>query len=215
MLPSRLAVVLPAVLAAVLAAGVLTGATRELDRGFLYWVHMTEAPGLELWAYAFTFLGGRVGGLAAAAAIGGVLLLRRRTADAAGLALCMVGGMAMTLLFKHLFDVPRPDELPRMIGAYGASFPSGHSLVAVCAFGYPAALLADGPFWRGILARFALLAPIAVMWSRLYLGVHWLSDVLGGALVGMAWVAFCLRWRARLQAPVPVAMPAADAREAA
>lgn len=193
-----LSILLPAVAAALLAVAVLTGATAGLDRAVMRAVHGATWSGWEAWAFAFTFLGGRVGAIATTAALAGLLLLRRRPADAAGLVLCLIGGMVLTVAFKSAFAVPRPAELPAMIGALGSSFPSGHSLVAVCVYGYPAALLAGA---RGAVrwAALPLLAvPLAVMWSRLFLGVHWLSDVLAGGLLGAAWVAYCLRWRSSL-----------------
>lgn len=193
-----LSILLPALMAGLLAAAVLTGATAGLDQAAMRAVYGAAWPGLETWAFAFTYLGGRVGAIAAVAATTGILLLLRRRADACGLVLCLVGGMALTVLFKSVFAVPRPADLPAMIGALGSSFPSGHSLVAVCAYGYPAALLAGA---RGAVRWSALplaAVPLAVMWSRLFLGVHWLSDVIAGGLVGAAWVAYCLNWRRSL-----------------
>lgn len=199
---SALPILVPAVLALLMAIATLTGASAPYDQATMRAMHGLSWPGWEAWAFGFTFLGGRVGAIAAAAIAGCLLLLRKRHADAAGLALCMVGGMALTLAFKHAFGVPRPGELPQMIGAFGSSFPSGHAMVAVCAYGFPAALLAAGPgAWRRLAAAALFLVPVAVMWSRLYLGVHWLTDVLAGGFLGATWVAFCLRWRTRLKAP--------------
>lgn len=197
-----ISILVPALLALLTAAATLTGASAPLDRAVMRALHGLTWPGWEAWAFGFTFLGGRVGGIAAALVAGGLLLLRRRHADAAGLALCMIGGMALTLALKHAVGVPRPAELPAMIGALGSSFPSGHSAVAVCAYGYPAVLLAQARgAWRWA-APLLFFIPLAVMWSRLYLGVHWLTDVLAGGLLGATWVAFCLRWRTRLRLPL-------------
>ncbi len=201
MQPPVSSILLPALMAGMLAVAVLTGATAGLDQVVARTIHGAAWPGLETWAYAFTYLGGRIGAIASVTATAGILLLLRRPVDAAGLVLCLLGGIALTVLFKYTFAVPRPTGLPAMIGALGTSFPSGHSLVAVCAYGYPAALLlgARGALRWSALPLFAV--PVAVMWSRLFLGVHWLSDVVAGGLVGAAWVAYCLRWRHDLALP--------------
>jgi undecaprenyl-diphosphatase len=76
-------------------------------------------------------------------------------------------------------------------GAQGLSFPSAHSQAAVV--GYAVLLLVFLPLlhraWRGIAITFALLAVLAIGFSRIALGLHYVSDVVGGFVLGAAWVA--------------------------
>ncbi len=101
---------------------------------------------------------------------------------AAGFAL-----LASTAL-KHGLQIPRPPNLPFDLGY---SFPSGHTLKAVVLFGFLALIIARPmrESWRWLPYSLAGLMIILAALSRLYLGVHWLSDILGSLTLGMAWVS--------------------------
>jgi undecaprenyl-diphosphatase len=104
------------------------------------------------------------------------------------------GGLAFSTLFKRGFDRPRPDLVPHEALVYTASFPSGHSMMAAVTYLTLAALLARVQPRRALkiyLLSLAVLVTVAVGVSRVYLGVHWPTDVLAGWTAGAAWALAC------------------------
>lgn len=124
-----------------------------------------------------------------------VLLLRHRWRDAAFLAASVTGVALLVWLGKEVIGRSRPDPLGRLVAASGSSFPSGHSANAAACYGALAVILAmsaTSPRVRiaAIIAGIAI--PFAVGVSRVYLGVHWPSDVVSGWLIAGGWVlALC------------------------
>jgi undecaprenyl-diphosphatase len=133
------------------------------------------------------------------AAIAYLLMTRKR--HAALLVLAAVGGgMLMSTLLKLGFARPRPDLVPHGARVYTASFPSGHAMLSAVTYLTLGALLARVQPRRRIKAFFlglAILLTIVIGMSRVYLGVHWPSDVLAGWSGGAAWAALC--WFVALQ----------------
>jgi membrane protein DedA with SNARE-associated domain/membrane-associated phospholipid phosphatase len=110
-------------------------------------------------------------------------------------------GAMLTVILKAGFGLPRP--LPLYDGASAFGFPSGHAAMSMVIFGFLAVLTARELSLRGQLAVFTVMALLAglIAFSRIYLGAHWLSDVLGGLSFGVAWVA--LLGIAYLRRPAP------------
>ncbi len=122
------------------------------------------------------------------------LLLRRRLRTALFLFAAIAGGQLLSSLLKLGFDRPRPDLVPHGMQVYTASFPSGHAMMTAVVYLTLAALLARSESRRRIKADLLLLAASVTLMvgiSRVYLGVHWPSDVLGGWMIGSAWAAAC------------------------
>jgi undecaprenyl-diphosphatase len=106
---------------------------------------------------------------------------------------CVMGGeVALMNLVKFLVGRARPDILP-LTGFSGASFPSGHASAAASTFAAAALVLSRGrsPRVRAVVSGIAVALAVAVASSRVLLGVHWFSDVIGGLVLGWAWVAIC------------------------
>jgi undecaprenyl-diphosphatase len=127
-------------------------------------------------------------------AVAGYLLLdgkRRAAVFAVG---AIAGGVLLSLVLKEFFDRPRPDLVPHGAHVYTASFPSGHSMMSAVTYLTLGALLARVQARRTMKAyvlTLAVLLTIAVGTSRVYVGVHWPTDVLAGWTAGATWALVC------------------------
>lgn len=113
---------------------------------------------------------------------------RRRSA--AILVASGLGAVALTGLLKLFFERPRPEIVPRLVHASGFSYPSGHSLASAAVYATAGVLLAVRARSRGeraLVAAASVLILLSVGTSRVYLGVHYPTDVLGGFSLGLAW----------------------------
>jgi undecaprenyl-diphosphatase len=145
-------------------------------------------------------------------AVAGFLALDRKSHAALFLMVAVGGGMLLSTGLKMGFDRPRPDLVPHGAIVYTASFPSGHSMLAAVVYLTLGALLARVQPRRVLklyLLGLAILLTVAVGMSRIYLGVHWPTDVLAGWTVGAAWALFCwaaalwLQRRGQVESPGP------------
>ncbi len=137
-----------------------------------------------------TYVGSPAAALAISFVACVVLYRRRRLAEAALLAVVLAGGELLNVILKLAFHRPRPEVAFVHLDTY--SFPSGHAMVSTATYG-TLAYLAWGR-WRTTPSRLAVALGVVVLvalisFSRLYLGVHYLSDVLGGAAGGIFWLA--------------------------
>ncbi|EGV51323.1 bifunctional DedA family/phosphatase PAP2 family protein [Candidatus Endoriftia persephone] len=98
-------------------------------------------------------------------------------------------GLLMPMLLKYGLRVPRPE--PRIEGLSPWAFPSAHVLRSLTLYGFFAVMIARTLYreWRWIPYSLVTLLVFAVALSRLYLGVHWLSDIIGSLLLGLAWIS--------------------------
>jgi membrane-associated phospholipid phosphatase len=117
---------------------------------------------------------------------------RRRQTDALFVALAFLGAQVLSTGMKLGFRRERPFFPDPLATESTFSFPSGHSLVSLAVYGSIALLLArqvQRPAWRAFLFAGTAVLVLAIGFSRLYLGVHFLSDVLAGWAAGSAWLA--------------------------
>jgi undecaprenyl-diphosphatase len=165
-------------------------------------------PPVEEIARDITGLGGMAVLTGLTLAVVGGFALRRKWHLALYVALAVAGGTLVSSMLKELFDRPRPDLVAHGQEVYSASFPSGHSMLSAVTFLTLGALLAGAQTtrtMRGYVLAIAILLTLAVGASRVYLGVHWPTDVIGGWAAGTAWALACwalarrLRQRGRIE----------------
>jgi undecaprenyl-diphosphatase len=152
---------------------------------------------------SFTFLGLLLGSVV------GYLLLVRKHGMAWLMLAAVLGGVVMSSLLKIGFDRPRPD-IAGSVRVFTASFPSGHATLSAVAFltiGVLLARLSREARVRAYFLAVAVFLTVIVGVSRLYLGVHYASDVLAGWCAGAAWAILCwsvalvLQRRRQVEAP--------------
>jgi membrane-associated phospholipid phosphatase len=180
----------------------------EADREITGWLVDARAPGLNSFMREATTLGSaRLMWLVAAVAAGVTYLSARARLLSLVPLVAMLGGSIMNNLGKALTDRPRPLIRP-LVDTGGSSFPSGHATIAAVIFSALAILIARGFSRRGKVAVWAAAgAPIAlVAVTRVYLGVHWPSDVVVGSATGIAWSLWC----ERTLAPTPSSRTVAE-----
>ena len=164
---------------------------QRIDAAVYDWFRLHRTPFLNALFIGITTGGGPVGMAAIVVVAAAALTARQRFRWAAYLAITATGGALLSELLKVHFTRPRPDLKAAILGAHGYSFPSGHAMggtFVLCAIGYLAARAM--PTWKRKSAVFAALVTLglAIAVSRLYLGVHWTSDVVAGLAAGLLWV---------------------------
>jgi undecaprenyl-diphosphatase len=180
-----------------LAEEVLEGDTERFDQHILAIFNAGGDPIGPAWLEevgrdvtalgSFVFLG------LLSAAIVGYLLLIKKPALAVLVVVSALGGTLLSTLLKMGFNRPRPD-IESTARVFTASFPSGHATVSAVVFLTLGALLSRGGARRRVKSYFVGLAvflTVMVGLSRIYLGVHYPSDVLAGWCVGAAWASLC------------------------
>jgi undecaprenyl-diphosphatase len=169
------------------------GATR-LDTAIWADAVAARRPGPTAVAEFLNVAGGTLAFGALAVLAAAVLLLRGRRVDAALVACAPAAGGLLDLGFKVGYARPRPPVSGRLVEATGFSLPSGHTLDATIVLGTLAVVLIAALRGRAARAGVAVAATAAIGVAgaaRVYLGVHWATDVLTGWLLGGAWVALC------------------------
>lgn len=179
--------VLPWLIFGLLAIKIETSGHFVGDRRVLTFLNQHASSGLDQLAIGFANVGDTVPMMGAGLLVVLGLLRRRQRREALVFALAVGGSMLLTQVFKPLFARPRPDLWVSIKPAFTYSFPSGHAMdtaAVATALGF---LLwqsrAQRPAW--VLGALFVLG---VGWSRMYLGVHFPSDVLGGWLSAGGWV---------------------------
>lgn len=174
--------------------------TSVFDAALLGWFYAGSSPGLARVAMAVTELGGWKMLVPVTLIAAWVLLRRGERRHALYLLAFTLWGRAVVDMVKLTIDRVRPEQLEHLSETYSASFPSGHSANSTIVYGAVAVLVAPGRTW--VLAL-ALALSAAIGLSRLAVGVHWPSDVVGGWALGLLWI-LALHWLVRKPAPQPV-----------
>jgi undecaprenyl-diphosphatase len=162
------------------------------DQRLADWLHGRATDPLTDVFHGITFLGNFVTLLAVTLVAIAILWRRRERIDAVFVALAFAGAQVLSSGMKLGFQRDRPFFPDPLATESTYSFPSGHALVSLAVYGSIALLLArrlQTPRRRALLVAGVALLVIAIGFSRLYLGVHFLSDVLAGYAAGVAWLS--------------------------
>lgn len=184
-----------------LADEVSEGSTAAIDRQLLLLLRDPNDPSHTLgpsWLQEmmrdFTGLGGTSVLTLVTLSVTGFLMLERKRHAAALLLVSVIGGVIITNALKLAFARPRPEFSNYEPLIATASFPSAHSMMSAVVYLTLGALIArtrPDPLVRAYILGLAIFVAVIVGISRVYLGVHWPTDVLAGWAVGSAWALFC------------------------
>jgi len=178
-----------------LAKGVFSDRFVAIDDGVITWLHGYWGLATDNFMLFFTTIGEVwvLGPLIAVAAY--ALTQYGRWIDAAGLVLASVGEGLLNLLLKNIFERTRPDLFNGPIHLTTYSFPSGHAMGSIVVYGmlaFVGARLTKQPLLRYAIVLVAALIVFFVGLSRVYFGVHYPTDVIGGYLAGAIWLAISI-----------------------
>jgi undecaprenyl-diphosphatase len=124
-----------------------------------------------------------------------ILLGNKRKRTAISFAIMIVGAGALIAVLKLFFAIARPDTYEPLVKEMTYSFPSGHAVISFTLYGGMAAWLFVArrkEKWVWFTTFFLLLLATIIALTRVYLGVHWPSDIAAGACIATFWVALCL-----------------------
>jgi undecaprenyl-diphosphatase len=180
---------------------VMEGDTLAIDRHLIGALRSTDNPALPIgprWFTAamrdITALGGITCLTLVTTSAIGYLLVVRRAAMAAFVLFAVVGGAVGESLLKLMFNRPRPDIVLHLVEVSTTSFPSGHAMNSAVVYLTLGALIARTQASFGVRAYIMVLAvalTLLIGFSRVFLGVHWPSDVVAGWILGSAWALVC------------------------
>lgn len=169
------------------------------------WLHTHRSPRLTTAFLIVTSFGSTIPVSFIAITVGIYLLWRRQPYWLSAIWSSVFGGMLLNKYLKLVFYRPRPRFDDPILALTGYSFPSGHTMAATVLYGVLAVLLLTTIKSRSLRVLVVLSASCLiglVGFSRMYLGAHYLSDVLGAIAEGLAWMSLCLTavysvWRQR------------------
>ncbi|MGB7708513.1 MAG: phosphatase PAP2 family protein [Microcoleus sp.] len=178
---------------ATIAQEVLEKETYAFDTSILLDLRKLHTPLLDRVMLSFTFLGEPNLLLVICLSLGIVLLARNHRSEAATIAIAGAGGIGLNILLKQLFARARPLLWDRTVDVRFYSFPSGHAMMSMVIYGLLGYFLASRfPRWRVGIFSLTLVLIAAIGFSRLYLGVHWPTDIIAGYTAGLVWLISCI-----------------------
>ena len=174
------------------------------DQAVYHFLQSLRTPWADNAFVAVTELGDSFVNIALFCTVLLVLLVKRCYRAASFWASTVLGGLLAVQVLKWTIHLPRP--VPIYDGASAFSFPSGHTTMSVILYGFLAILIVRqvGTAWRWGLVSIVVFIASIVGFSRLYLGAHWLSDVLGGYFIATSWATIVgIAYLKKADKPVP------------
>jgi undecaprenyl-diphosphatase len=190
-----------------LAAELREGEGFFFDQPILLFLHQLASPPIDFFFVSISRLGYQYGVIPLDAAIAVYLVVKRRYRDALFFMLAVVGSLMVNIGAKNHFTRMRPDLWASIAPEMSYSFPSGHAMGSAT-LATALVLLAWPTKWRWHVSVPALLFMLLVGMSRVYLGVHYPSDILAGWSAACAWV-LAMHWLVASRAPPPPEHPSA------
>ena len=188
---SKFIPVLGAVCALVCGTGLLY--SYNLDEAILLLIQKLHTPLLDRIMLSITFLGDPLVMLISSLGLTINPLYYNRRREATILGIAGVGAILLNCSMKILFGRARPALWKHIINVGQHSFPSGHAMVSIVIYGFTGYILAKQfPQWRFRIYALTVVLIAAIGFSRLYLGVHWLTDVTAGYAAGLVWLIACI-----------------------
>lgn len=170
-----------------IAREVVEGETSEIDRTVELAVHGIDTPFLDVVMRAFTFMGSAFAVLPLALAVVVWAVRRKETRAALAFVVVVVMTEALNVMLKHTFERPRPTLFQEIETLHSYSFPSGHAMAAFAIYGMMGVVVARLLSSKALRRALVVVLPLFILMigiSRIYLGVHWPSDVLAGFAAG-------------------------------
>ncbi len=181
-----------------LGSAAVAGHWRAFDEWMVLAFRSAADPGVPIGSRAtliavrdITALGGTLPLILLVAIVAIYLLLNGHRRTAFTVVASSLLGVIVSQLIKALIDRGRPDIVPQLVNEVSGSFPSGHAMMSAIIYltlGTMIARLEDDRTVRIFIMGTAIALPVAIGLSRVYLGVHWPTDVLGGWCLGALWV---------------------------
>lgn len=176
-----------------IAEEVLEKESAAIDKSILLTIRLLHTPLLDQIMLGITFMGDPSVLLVACLVLGIWLLYRRYLSQATTLALVALGAVGLNYLLKVTFGRARPQLWERVVDVGQYSFPSGHAMVSMVIYGYIGYVLATKfRRWGAWILSLTVLLVISIGFSRLYLGVHWPTDIVAGYAAGLVWLITCV-----------------------
>ncbi len=178
-----------------LASHVKSGSTQAFDESVIRWMGAHHSPSIDATMLEITALGTGTVVMMVVAVASLFLVLTQHKYSALLLLVSTFGGIVLNGVLKLGFDRPRPSIFVPEVHTVSSSFPSGHAMSAAIVYttvAYLAARLHQRKWARWLVMAAALVLIALISFSRMYLGVHYPSDVIAGVAIGLGWAGFCM-----------------------
>ena len=167
--------------------------TYAFDTSILLYLRSLHDPLRDRVMLALTFFGEPNLLLALSVSLGIMLWVRKHRSEARTIAVAGAGAIGLNILLKQLFARARPQLWERTVDVKFYSFPSGHAMISMVIYGLLGYLLGSRfPKQRWWIYSLTVILVAVIGLSRLYLGVHWPTDIIAGYTAGLVWLIACI-----------------------